>query len=168
MEPPLWNWSVTHPKSGQSWPNHMEQSTVIWICEILSFIFSGEMTSMVKVVWCVCLPCRLETFWLWTDVKCKGPGIKMTASQIQPLGYVFRTAVAILDFFYPEHLFLRFFFSNPVPSPLESPFLAWFFSCFPIESKEERECKGRQTKQHSHLLRIGRADKAAPCWTAPD
>ena len=109
----------------------------------------------------VCLPCRVETFWPWTDVKCKGPGIKMTASQIPLLGYVLEQQ---LCFFFHQirlkHLFLRFLFSN-LPAPFECPFLPWVLVVFQEKVKREVVSKGKQTKQHSHQLWISRADKAA-------
>lgn len=117
----------------------------------------------------------METFSLWTDVKYKGGDIRMTVSQTQPLGYVFGTVIHFfvlfflshffLSFFFflllntLEHPFLTFFFSNPLPSPLECPFAPVGLSCFPGKRKEGRE-RARACKLNSIVIHYGSAEQA--------
>lgn len=58
-----------------------------------------------------------------------------------------------------EHPFLTFFFSNPLPSPLECPFAPVGLSCFPGKRKEGRE-RARACKLNSIVLHYGSAEQA--------
>lgn len=58
-----------------------------------------------------------------------------------------------------EHPFLTFFFSNPLPSPLECPFAPVGLSCFPGKRKEGRE-RARAGKLNSIVIHYGSAEQA--------